>query len=311
MKVTRRCNPFTGVVEGQIATCDLAIGPRYRLIWLEGTITRSDAAAGIDDIMGNVTLKINGKPQRQTTALRIDTINTLMDSQCAAGVENVTDPGAVPAAGDQIRFRLPIMFEEPYRSEYGAQITGALPTMWPGGRKLDSLQLEVTIPADAGGVRSAQALQAYAETDDVLGAVNGQGNPVLILSKWTTRTVVYSASGTLPIVDLQRRDSYQAIHIFGQTADPISAVEVKVDNKVVRDAETTKARNDQILVNRGLNEAGLSAARFDIVFDEADPISEALPLNGVLDFQVIPNLSSAAAASKTLDLLIITWGFPD
>lgn len=310
MKITNRCKPFEGVVEGQIATNDLSIGPRYRVLWLEGTVARSDVAPTLADIMGLCTLKINGKPQRQTTATRIDAINNLMASNCAVGVENVTDPGAVPAAGDTVRFRLPIFFEEPYRNEYGAQITGALPTMWPGGRKLDSLQLEVTIPADPTNVRSGQILQAYAETDSILGPMQGN-SPVLVLSKWATKTVVYNGSGTFPITELPRRDTYQAIHIFGQTADPILAVEVLVDKLRVRDAETTKARSDQILITRGLNEAGLDAARFDLVFDEADPISEALPLNGVQDFQVVPNLASAAAASKTLDLLLITWGFPD
>jgi hypothetical protein len=210
------------------------------------------------------------------------------------------------AAGDTAKFQLPIYFAEPYRKEYKAADFGAWPTAWSNGTKIASFQIEIAVPNVAN--TSLHSISAWVEQDKVLGQVVN-GVPQFNITKWLRTSVPYTGAGALDITTLPRRDFLQSMHLFAQSADPITDIEVTVDNDVKR--KVSKTQNDQSLIGKELNPAGILATRFDVVFDYDDRPDSALNLNGVLDFLVKPTLASAAAANKTLGIIQQVYGPPD
>lgn len=76
--ILKKLTPVEGVKAGEKATLDLVIGPRYQSIILEATIKpASGATATLDMIMGLINVTVNGKSQRQFTALELDALNQL------------------------------------------------------------------------------------------------------------------------------------------------------------------------------------------------------------------------------------------
>jgi hypothetical protein len=304
-KIIQPLAPVVGVVPGQTATLDIPIGPRYHVIWLSGTVKRATVAPALTDIMGLLTVKINGKPVRTHTADELNQLNTLMGASFTARANNT------PSAGAATTWNVPIFLAEPWRKSYSATESMAWPTSWPGGKKLATLQIEIAVPAIPGtNATSEHAISAYAETDNVLGQVDSKGEPVFLLSKWNRLGVPYAGAGDLFITTLPRREIYQQISLFTQSGDPASAIKVKVEDRTIR--ETSKTLNDDTLVAREMNSAGISANRFDLVFDYDDLPSSALPMQYgdayVQDFQVIPTLSAANASNKIVTCIYQTYG---
>jgi len=323
-KVIKPTAPLAGVGFGQTATLDIPPGPRFHALWLEVVVT---AAAGVtlalsnwDKILGLINLKINGKVQRAHTAAELDAIQTSYGTDNAANAYN-HDGGVlcysgglpqVPVAAKETVFYLPIFLAEPWRKSYAAQESMAWYTKWQDGSLLQSFQLEVTIPTLDAAVLlagSTIAINCLAETDTATGPLDTTQSPVALITKWKRLTVPYAGSGDLYITNLPRRDVYLQISAF-QATDSISSAKVKVDGRDVRDV--TKGRNDQTLIGRGMNEAGIVEKRFDIVFDYSDLPTDGLVMqagpNQVQDFQLILNMAAAAAANKTVTLISQTYG---
>ena len=313
-KIIKLLPTVIGVVTGQDATVEVPIGRRVHVIWLEGTVKKTGVAPALSDIMGLIKVKINGKPQRQMTATELVELNRLNGEAYRLRWQQSTDDGVTYgalgtptlAAGNTARFQVPIYFAEPWREEYAAQVYGAIPTAWPNGSKLQSLTVEVAIPSVAN--TSLHSLKAWVESDKALGMMNGD-QPLLQLTKWLRPSTQYSAAGPLDITTFPRRDFVASIHLFSQTADPITDVEVIVDNDEKR--KVTKYQNDAALIGREVNPDAISANRLDLIFDYDDRPDSALNLNGVLDFLVKPTLASAAAATKSITAIIQAFGPPD
>ena len=313
-KIIKQLPTVIGVVPGQVATSEVPIGPRVHVVWIEATVKKTGAAPALTDILGLINVKLNGKVQRAMTAAELVALNEANGEDYKLRWQKSTDNGATFGAlgnaaladGDTAKFQVPIYFAEPYRKEYKAADFGAWPTAWSNGTKLASFQIELSVPNVAN--TSLHSLSAWVELDKELGQVVN-GVPQFNITKWVRTSVGYTGAGELDITTLPRRDFLQSMHLFAQTADPITAVEVNVDNDQKR--KVTKTQNDQALIGKGLNPAGLVASRFDVVFDYDDRPDSALNLNGVLDFLVKPTLASAAATTKTLTIISQSYGPPD
>ena len=301
--------PVVGVVAGQTATLEIPIGPRYHVIWLEGTVTKATNAPVVYDAFGLITVKINGKPVRTHTAAEINAMNTLMGASFAA----TCTPSTTTAS--PITFRLPLFFCEPWRKQYAETDAMAWPTSFAGGKQVGSFQIEIEVPpatpvtGETAGARTAPSIQAFCEIDNRIGAVDANGNPILNISKWNRLTVPYTGTDDCYITTLPRREIYQQISI-SQGTDAITSVVVKVDGAIIHDA--TKARNDVTITAREMNPNGTVSTRYDLVFDyDDDPKSALLMQYGtasVQDFQVIPKMATANASAKILTLLLNTYG---
>jgi hypothetical protein len=320
-KIIQPQNPMVGVAYGAVATCDLSIGPRYHALWLE--IIATPAAATtllLTDVIDLINVKINGKVQRAHTGTELNAINTSYDANLAmngyettAGVPQFNANAYVAnIAAHQTTFMLPIFFAEPWRKSYAATESGAWYTSWADGSVLRSFQLEVSIPAATANIlaNSAITINVYAETDNAVGPLDANKQPVALITKWNRLQIPYGGAGDLYITNLPKKDIYTQLSIFSQTGDDVTAVKVKVDSRIVRDV--TKLRNDQTLIGRGFNEAACLENRFDVVFDYSDLPTDGLVMQAgnavVKDFTVIATLGAANAANKIVTVLSQLFG---
>ncbi len=304
-KIIQPLAPVVGVVGGQTATLDVPIGPRYHVIWLVGDVVHASIVPTLAKVFdGLITVKLNGKPVRSHTAAELDALNTLNGAGFAAT--------AITGTTYQRIWYLPIFLAEPWRKSYSATEAMAWPTSWPGNKKLGTFQIEIAVPSNSG--YTINSITAYAEQDNMLGSVDNAGNPVMLISKWNRLTVPYAGnSGKNYITTLPRREILQQISIITNTPAVIADLMVKVDGLIIRDA--TKDVNDRTLIAREMNASGLSALRYDVVFDYDDLPSSALPMQyggaTVQDFQVIPNIGSGASETKVMTVLYLVYGRPD
>src|SRR5688572_33510625 len=70
---------FDCVAAGRKAVCDLTLGLSYHVFWLV-LGNNAVAADGIADLVDDITVKINGKPQRQMTGVQLNDFNDLNGS---------------------------------------------------------------------------------------------------------------------------------------------------------------------------------------------------------------------------------------
>jgi len=306
IKTLKPCNALNGVLPGQTATLDLAIGPRYHFLRLQIDVPAAVSyRALLGHCIGLINVKLGGNVQRSFTALELDALNTLESAYNAVSYYNVSDSNTTPADNKAARFILTIPFAQPWRKSYAATESFALPTVWADGSSVGTFQLELFIPAKVANMPDGMTIKAFAETDDAFGPVNAQNQPVRNIVRFERLVIPYSGAGEFSVTTLQKRDLVQSIHLF-QDTDAISSLKIEVDSSIKRDV--TKIINDQALVERGMNKAGLSAQRFDLVFDASDLPTDALPLNGVRDFKVTPTMAAAAATNKVITLISQVYG---
>jgi hypothetical protein len=311
-KIIEPCAPVVGVQLGQkAATCDLQIGPRYHTLWIEVV---AKGAAGktlvLTDVLGLLSLKINGRVQRQHLASELDAIQTDYGPAYAANTYKMVNGLPTVAAlanADTGMFVLGIHLAEPWRKSYAATEAMAWYTSWQDGSVVPTFQLEIECP-NTGNVDATApyTISVYAEKDFAVGPVDGNKKPVQLITRWERTSKPYTGAGDLYIIDMPKRHVLEQVTIFGQTNDNVTACKVKVDNRILRDV--TKVRNDQTLIGREWNEANLSVDRFHLAFDYSDLPTDGLVLEGVKDFQVIPTLGAAAAANKMLTLISQVYG---
>ena len=308
-KILKKLNPLEGVVAGEKATLDLGIGPTYHKALFEGIVKpKNTEVATLSHIFGTFEVLLDGKTQRQATAVELNALNALMGPEYAVEVSNLDSPGEALGNGEKARYRLPIMFAEPYRKSYAADQIMAWPTLWPGGVQLfETFQITVTVPNIDGA--TLHAISAYGSTENKLGLLDGNGAPLFNISKWRRENFTYTASGDRVLANLQKKHMVQSMHFFTQSEDPITNIKIKRENEDVIDVP--KGINDLDLVQHGINEDALSADRLDVIFDRTDLPDEGLPLTGVKEFVVTPTFASAGAANKVVTLISQVYGPPE
>src|SRR2546427_1602767 len=98
---------FDSVAAGRKAVVDLPLGLRYHVVWLElGNNATADKA--LDDLVDDIIVKINGKPQRTHTGVQLNYLNVINGLPFAA-----KSTGEFGEA--DYRIHLPIWFAEPWR----------------------------------------------------------------------------------------------------------------------------------------------------------------------------------------------------
>jgi hypothetical protein len=328
-RIQRQCNPVQGATWGQVPTLDLQLGPRYRYLLLEVIATAAAAKIlALPDVLGDIIVKIGGNPQRTHSAVQLDAINRSYGAQYGSNAYNY-DGGALawvngvpqgPVAAKQTVFYLPIFFREPWRQSYAAKEMMAWYTAWQDGSVLPSFTLDLAIPVASANVlaNSAIAINVYSETDNAVGPLDTNKNPVAAITKWKRQQLVYGGAGDLVITNLNKQEVYNQISLFsaykngkgpfaGNTPaqiitdqndltafDAVSHAKVEVDNRTVRDV--SKIVNDQALLDDDFNESGLPADRFDICFDKSDLPTDGLVMqsgsNTVKDFRITATLAT-------------------
>ncbi len=296
-KIRKIQNPVVGVVAGQTATCDLAIGPRYHVLWLEIFARKaSSACPTLLETVDIIKLKINDRTQREVTATELNALYTLLGAGYAIQTADGYHPDAVTADTYGRIFRIPIFFAEPWRKGYAESDLMALPTKFSNGTQLRSLSVEIGL-VNTSGVTEQEA-RVYAEVDEVLGAVDKDGNPMLNLSKWRRKSEAFTGNGWLDIVNLPRNGRLQQLSAFAPGSETILQAKVEVDNKVKFDQ--FYGMNKAQLNAREFNSSGHLAQRFDLVFDYDDIPASALRLDGANQFKVSLQLANATTGSLVL-----------
>jgi hypothetical protein len=357
-RIEKQCNPVQGAAFGQTPTLDLQLGPRYRQLLLEIFVVNNYTGGSgyiptIVDVLDMITLKIGGNPQRTHTAWELDNIHKSYGAQyglnaykTVSGV--ISYSGGVPVAPSAglsdhtvgTVFYLPIFFREPWRASYAARDMMAWYTSWADGSVLPSLSLELKVPAanatniySAGGI----TINCYAETDNAVGPLDSNKQPVAMITKWKRQGLVYGGAGDLVITTLNKKEIYNQISLFspyvptyGPLAaattptqiladqnnltyfDQVTKAKVEVDNLTIRDVSARV--NAEMLITDDFNEAALPPDRFDIVFDKSDLPTDGLVMQAggqtVKDFRITATMAigSAGTSNKLLQAVQQIYG---
>ena len=283
---------FQGVATGQAATCNLDLLKRYHVIWLEfgdnGVASNGNAnnlPATIANLIGQIVVKVNGKPQRTMLGKELHALNGINGSVYAAKSSGVAGTAAY-------RVYLPIWFAEPWRNNNAEVALSA----W-NAQGIDSFQLEVTLQA---GLVSP-VLSGFYEFDAVTGNMAA-------IAKWLRES--FAAVGTTQDFNtISKRDFIQAINLFATTdGHYVNKLKFTANGADVRDLLST-LENQAILLGRNLVPDTSATPRFDLVFDYDDPINGALNANGLSEMTL--HVEYDAAANGTMIAIVQQVGPPD
>lgn len=285
---------FDAVAAGKKAVNTLPLGLRYHAIWLR----LGNAAAvnnSLADVVDDITVKINGKPQRQCTGLQLNQLNGING---AAFLEKTT--GTVNTA-NYVHY-LPIYFAQPWRKD---QVESRAMALRANG--IESLQVEVNLRAAnlAAVANAALFLDGWYEFDF-------DDRPIGLLSKWLRQD--FSAVGTSrDITTIDKRDFIESVHFF-PTSDGKFVTEMKVtaNGEELRD-RITYLQNQATLLGRELVPDTVAAPRYDCIFDYDDPINGALPTqqSGKPINELTFKLTWDGAANGTQTAIVQRTGSPE
>ena len=277
---------FDSTAAGKKNVVDLPLGLRYHTIWLE-VGNNAVAANALTDLVEDVVVKINGKPQRTHTADQLDQLNLI--NGASFGIKAYGTDGQADR-----RLFFPIWFAEPWRKSHEEVTSLAL-----RANGIESFQIEVNLVAGL----AAPILQGFYEFDY-------ENRPIGLISKFIRQD--YSAVGTSrDITTIDKRDFIEGIHFFPTTGTARYVKEVKVtaNGEEIRDRITWN-QNASALLGRELTP---DVRRFDLVFDYDDPINGALPtqVNGKPITELTVKITWDAAANGTQTAIIKRTGPPE
>ena len=277
---------FDSVAAGRKAVCDLTLGLRYHVIWLV-LGNNAVAANGIADLVDDITVKINGKPQRQMTGVQLNDLNGLNGS---AFLAKATGTAGQPDR----RHYLPIFFAEPWRKNQGE-----VPALAVRANGIESFQVEVSVKTGL----AAPIVQGYFEFDY-------DDRPIGVLQKWTRQDV--SAVGLArDILTLDKREFIESIHLFPTvegTPKFVKLVKFTANGEEIRDA-ISHLENQALLLGREMVPDVSATPRYDLVFDYDDPINGALPASGLKEMTL--KVEWNAAANGTMPIIVQRTGPPE
>lgn len=245
---------FDAVAAGQKAVCELPLGLRYHAIWLV-LGNNAVAANAISDLVNDIVVKVNGKPQRTHTGVQLNALNGLN------GAAYLAKATGTDGQADR-RHYLPIWFAEPWRKESNEVAALAL-----RANGVSSVQLEVNVKAGL----AAPVVGGFYEFDY-------DNRPIGLIQKWIRQDI--GAVGTSRDINtIDKRDFIESLHLFptvGGTSRYVSAVKFTANGEEIRD-RITHLENQASLLGRELVPDTVAVPRFDLVFDYDDPINGALP----------------------------------
>ncbi len=285
--ITDQLRTPNGVDAGAKATFDLDLGNLYRELWLQVSVAAGDKT--FDQIIADITLEVNGKPQRTHTPLELDQINSLHDSDLA-----VKTSGTV-LGGDLVSY-VPIFLAEDFRKN----VDRGLALGW---NAVGIRSLQLTVELMAGII--APNLSGWG-TWDRADLSRGLGP----ITKWKRQDLdavgtpkdfgkIFDAGGD--------QDNFcQSLHLWPTSSGPtrfVTEVELKLNNEIAH--KRTHEQNQAVLVAKAMNPDVGATPRYDLVFDESDSIGDVRNLRLVtkqnlkLTFDGAPNGSMRAISLET------------
>lgn len=284
--ITDELRTPNGVDAGSKATFDLDLGNIYRELWLQCSVAAGDKTA--DQIIEDITLEVNGKPQRTHTAVELNQINTLHDADLA-----IKTSGAV-GTGNLVSY-VPLFLAEDWRKN----TERGLALGW-NAVGIRSLQLKVKLRA---GIVTP-TLSGWG-TWDKGDLSRGLGT----ITKWKRQDL--DAVGTPKdfgkVFDVGGSDNFaQSIHLFPTstgTTRYVTDAELKLNNEIVH--KRSFNRNASVLAAKKMNPDLSATPRYDLVFDESDAIADTINLRNItkqnlkLTFDAAPNGTLRAISLET------------
>lgn len=290
--MTPRTEPlptFDGVGSGDKATCDLELGRIYRRLWLEVYVAAGDKT--FDEIIEDIFLNVNERPQRSHTAVELNELNQLHDDDGA-----VKTSGTV--AGGDYKAYVPIILAETYRKN----VERGLALGW-NAVGIRSLQLQVKLRAGL----TSPTLKGWMDWEP--GDLNRGLGPI---TKWIRHDLSATASpqdySRLFDQDPRTDNFLQSLHIWptSGTARYVSEAELKFNGTLFH--ERTYLRNQAELLANGMNPDLAAVPRYDAVIDETDSTNDPLNLRAVTSHNL--KLTFNAAPSGNLRIISQETGLP-
>ena len=326
------------VAAGTLATMRAPVGPRIGVWYAELTVIKAAGGAGVyslpllSDILDNtksVTVKIDGREQRNRLGSELITLNLLQDSTMGGSVEYFQGGGlvasalaanntAVPAAlaantATTAVFQVPIYFAQMYRKDLATGEGLSLPTAFQGGGFLPALTFEFPIANNAGAVFSGHNCKFWFDFDGLQWpqGVNSAGQRVNASAfvKEGRKTLDYAAVGDKAVpITVPGGDQLMQFSLLLAAGDTWSKAIIKKNGTVLK--EITPGKMRQMLLDHGMNVAAILPNRCDVVFDLNDDLNANLPLNGNDTFEVTLTLATVAGAANMV-ILTETFGLPN
>ena len=291
------------VAAGKKAVFNLPLGLRYHVIWLRfGNAAGSSGSPqenDLFDLVDDIVVKVNGKPQRTHTAKQLNQINGVNG---AAYLEKTT--GIISEA--TYCHYVPIFFAQPWRKTPDEVSALAL-----RANGISQFQVEVNL-------RAQNSEDPPADNDDLF--LDGwyeydyDNRDIGVIQKFMR--VDYSAVGSsLDIQTLEKRDLIEAIHLFPTDDDTprfVDRVKFTRNGEEIRD-EITYLQNRSSLQARELVPDTTGTPRYDLVFDYDDPILGGLSTqeNGRPLNEMTLKVHWNADASGVMQAIIARTGPPE
>ena len=275
--ITDELRTPNGVETGANATFDLDLGNLYRELWVQASVAAGDKT--FDEIVEDIFLEVNGKPQRTHTAVELNEINLLHDDDLG-----VKTSGSV-GGGDLVSY-LPLFLAEDFRKN----VPRGLALGW---NAVGIRQLVLKVKLRSGLI--TPQLSGWG-TWDRADLSRGLGP----ITKWKRQDL--DAVGTPKdfgkVFDVGGGvDNFcQSLHLWPTstgTARYITETELKLNNEIVH--KRTDVRNQSVLAAKKMNPDLSALPRYDLVFDESDDIGDVMNLRNVtkqnlkLTFNGAPN----------------------
>jgi hypothetical protein len=277
--ITDQLRTPTGVEPGAKAVFDLDLGNLYRELWLEVTCAGGDK--DWDEIIGDITLEVNGKPQRTHHVNELDEINSLHDSDLGMKSSGST-------ATDDAIWYIPIFLAEDFRKN----VDRGLALGW-NAIGIRSLQLKVVIDAAVVAPKvSGWGVWDKADTGRGMGPI----------TKWKRQDL--DAAGTPldfgKIFDVggDQDNFVQSLHLWPTTTGTVryaTEVELKLNNEIAH--KRTAKQNQAALIAKGMTPQTSGNTRYDLVFDESDSIGDVRNLRLVTKQNLKVTFSGAPSGS--------------
>jgi hypothetical protein len=268
---------------GSISTFDLPLDLRYHVVWLEigdnGAASNGNGAnlpATISNLVDQIQVKLNGKPQRTMLGTELNALNALNGAQYAAKSSGTAGQAAY-------RVYLPIFFAEPWRSDHPAISAPA----WNVDPSVNSFQIDVK-------------LQAGLVTPNITGwyEYDARTGPIGFISKWLRYNL--GAVGTAQdFTSLDKKELWQVLSLFPTvevTPKFVQYLKFTLNSVEIRD-RMNYLENQATLISRGMSPDTSATPRFDLAFDYDDPINQWLNVTGATEMTLHVEYNAAAAGN--------------
>ena len=291
---------------GTVGQVDLPLYYKYHAIGLEyldgGASPQDIAYSAVNSTQGgggsagglisDIAFKVNADVKRIHSAMELDQINAVNGTTYARQ--------AVGAAANMKQF-IALNFSQPWRNDKNDVVATAANLSPAFG--VNSAQLQITL-GSAMPATGSLVVYAIVEPADATPPANGP------LTYQVQRQQIAVGGTSADVTTLPQKGFYQAVHMVNPTGACVGKARLEVNGTKIHDL--TRKANVAELVRHGMNPANSAAAGafgYNLVLDDDDPVSSAMPAGGNnfmlhLDFYNVSTAETAATASGNVTALI-------